>query len=220
MTLSRYRRRGLFVTLLVVAVLAVSGLAAAAPGAQHPADADADTDERLSPIEFEYFEDDHLLVYWLTSDEPVEGDPVVVDPVDCTAGFGDDGVAEDAVSEDVVAEDDATEVTVPEGCYVVDVAGPNGQVNHGTVMSAFVHSLKEFEFEGPRGLAVREMAHSDLGKGDQQVKPGDDADLDDADLDDDDDDAEIDDSDEKHGPPDHANANGRDKKPKKPKKNK
>jgi hypothetical protein len=219
MTLSRYRRRGLFVTLLVVAVLAVSGLAAAAPGAQHPADADADTDERLSPIEFEYFEDDHLLVYWLTSDEPVEGDPVVVDPVDCTAGFGDDGVAEDAVSEDVVAEDDATEVTVPEGCYVVDVAGPNGQVNHGTVMSAFVHSLKEFEFEGPRGLAVREMAHSDLGKGDQQVKPGDDADLDDDD-DDDDDDAEIDDSDEKHGPPDHANANGRDKKPKKPKKNK
>ena len=197
MTLSRYRKRGLSITLLVVALLAVSGLAAAAPGVQRPADAEADTDERLSPIEFEYFEDDHRLVYWLTSD----------DPVDCGEGFGDEAVAEDAA------------VEVDDGdCYVVDVEGPNGQVNHGTVMSAFVHSLKEFKFDGPRGLAVREMAHSDLGKGAQQVKTGDDAGLDDDDGDDDE--AEIDDSDDKHGPPDHANANGRDKKPKKPKKNK
>ena len=207
MMLSRYRKRGLSITLLVVALLAVSGLAAAAPGVQRPADAEADTDERLSPIEFEYFEDDHLLVYWLTSDEPVDGD-VEVDPVDCIDGFGDEAVAEDAA----VEVDDAE---VPP-CYVVDVTGPNGQVNHGTVMSAFVHSLKELkehEFDGPRGLAVREMAHSDLGKGDQQVKVGDDADL--GDDDGDDDEAEIDDSDDKHGPPDHANANGRDKKPKK-----
>ena len=200
-------------TLLVIALLAVSGLAAAAPAPQHPADADAEGDESLTPLEFEYFEDDHLLVYWLAGEEPVEGE----EPVDCTEGFGDEAVADDAVAEDVVVEDDESEADVPEGCYVVDVAGPNGQVNHGSVMSAFVHSLKELEFDGPRGLAVRELAHSDLGKGDQQVKTGDDAD-----LDDDDDDSEVDDddSDEGHGPPDHANANGRDKKPKKPKKNK
>lgn len=198
-------------TLLVIALLAVSGLAAAAPVPQHPADADAEDDARLTPLEFEYFEDDHLLVYWLAGDEePVEGE----EPVDCTEGFGDEAVGDDAVAEDVVAEDDESEAELPEGCYVVDVTGPNGQVNHGTVMSAFVHSLKELEFEGPRGLVVREMAHSDLGKGDQQVRTGDVADVDDDDGDVD----EVDDDDEGHGPPDHANANARDKKPKKPKK--
>ncbi|MEX2134521.1 MAG: hypothetical protein WEB67_10305 [Acidimicrobiia bacterium] len=47
-----------------------------------------------------------------------------------------------------------------------EVAGPNGQVNHGMFMKLF-NSL----FEGTgRGCVVRHLAQSDLGKGDQQVK--------------------------------------------------
>jgi hypothetical protein len=49
-----------------------------------------------------------------------------------------------------------------------EVAGPNGQVNHGMFMKLF-NSL----FEGTsRGCVVRHLAQSDLGKGDQQVKGG------------------------------------------------
>ena len=49
-----------------------------------------------------------------------------------------------------------------------EVAGPNGQVNHGMFMKLF-NSL----FEGTgRGCVVRHLAQSDLGKGDQQVKAG------------------------------------------------
>lgn len=47
-----------------------------------------------------------------------------------------------------------------------EVAGPNGQVNHGMFMKLF-NSL----YEGTgRGCLVRHLAQSDLGKGDQQVK--------------------------------------------------
>lgn len=47
-----------------------------------------------------------------------------------------------------------------------EVAGPEGQVNHGMFMKLF-NSL----YEGPgRGCVVRHLAQSDLGKGDQQVK--------------------------------------------------
>ncbi len=49
-----------------------------------------------------------------------------------------------------------------------EVAGPNGQVNHGMFMKLF-NSL----YEGTgRGCVVRHLAQSDLGKGDQQVKGG------------------------------------------------
>jgi len=49
-----------------------------------------------------------------------------------------------------------------------EVAGPNGQVNHGVFMKLF-NSL----YEGAgRGCVVRHLAQSDLGKGDQQVKSG------------------------------------------------
>ncbi|MGF1617791.1 MAG: hypothetical protein ACFCU2_08285 [Acidimicrobiia bacterium] len=50
-----------------------------------------------------------------------------------------------------------------------EVAGSNGQVNHGMFMKLF-NSL----YEGTgRGCVVRHLAQSDLGKGDQQVKGGD-----------------------------------------------
>lgn len=56
----------------------------------------------------------------------------------------------------------------------LSVEGPNGQVNHGTFMSALVHWLKsdgamealaKAGFEGPKGQAVKKAAQCDFGKG-------------------------------------------------------
>ena len=71
------------------------------------------------------------------------------------------------------------EETLPDGCLVIDVTGPNGQINHGTVVSNTVHALKEIrdELDGPLGHYIREIAKSDLGQG----VDGSDDDLDDDD---------------------------------------
>lgn len=57
----------------------------------------------------------------------------------------------------------------------VDVTGPNGQVNHGQVVSSFVRALKEqlrdAGVRGGIGCLVHVIAHSDYGKGDQQRGP-------------------------------------------------
>jgi hypothetical protein len=53
-----------------------------------------------------------------------------------------------------------------------EVAGPNGQVNHGMFIKLF-NSL----YDGnARGCVIRHLAQSDLGQGDQQVKVGDEVD--------------------------------------------
>lgn len=52
-----------------------------------------------------------------------------------------------------------------EGCHVVSIAGPNGQVNHGSIVSAMAH-----QFGPGKGKLMRHIAQSDLGKGDQKVK--------------------------------------------------
>lgn len=64
---------------------------------------------------------------------------------------------------------DPGEESIPD-CELTEgeVAGPNGQVNHGMFMKLF-NSV--FEGSG-RGCVVRHLAQSDLGKGDQQVKGG------------------------------------------------
>ncbi len=61
----------------------------------------------------------------------------------------------------------APDATVPTVC--LDVTGPNGQVNHGTFVSAFVHWLKSDEgksllksYDGPRGQLVKQAAKSDF----------------------------------------------------------
>lgn len=113
------------------------------------------------------------------------------------------------------------EPELAEGCYEVpNVEGPNGQVTHGSVVSAFVHFLKmaegKLDYEGPKGQLVRDIARSDLGKG-----------LDDLDEVPDSDDFESEAADEakaekdRPGPPEHARGEGhgkKDKPNKKPKK--
>lgn len=80
-------------------------------------------------------------------------------------------IDEPCVLPTVEDSDSAEEVADPE-CELTggEVAGPNGQVNHGMFMKLF-NSL----FEGTgRGCVVRHLAQSDLGKGDQQVEGNDD----------------------------------------------
>lgn len=74
-----------------------------------------------------------------------------------------------------VAEEGAEEAEAVENCDLnaTDVTGPNGQVNHGSVVSNFVKALREAGYEGGMGCYVRLIAQSEYGKGDQQVKVSD-----------------------------------------------
>jgi hypothetical protein len=69
--------------------------------------------------------------------------------------------------ETVALSDAGGDVTLEEGCEEIVggfVYGPNGQVNHGTVMK-FLNSI----YQGPgRGCVISQFAQMDLGKTDQQ----------------------------------------------------
>lgn len=64
------------------------------------------------------------------------------------------------------------------GAHCLDVAGPNGQVNHGSFVSSFVHWLKDVdpetlpaEWDGlPKGQLVKQAAGHDFGKGNYEVE--------------------------------------------------
>lgn len=75
-------------------------------------------------------------------------------------------------------EDEADPVDLGDCTFnQTDVEGPEGQVNHGTVVSNFVQDLKEHlaetDYEGGIGCFVRVIAQSDYGKGEEQVKTSD-----------------------------------------------
>ena len=194
-------RRFIFVTLTVVVLLvAGSGLAVAGTDATEPK-----TDEAVENggegdlIQWRF--NVPMLFWWLLVADPVSEDPT-----------SDDPASGPACGSEVESLADPAE----EGCYELDVTGPNGQLNHGSVVSAFVHSLKvlredslqsdsEFAYDGPKGQLVREIARSDLGKDAAGFDGGDDIEVEAADTDDDAD---------HHGPPDHAGANGHGKKDK------
>ncbi len=156
--------RSLVVGLMVIGLIAAGGLAAAA-SAQHPADADLGE----APIEFEYFEDVGALVYWLPSDDVVgegeEGDDPVLSCAERLAEF---------LEGDGTNPVDLEEFPTPEGCVVIDVTGPSGEVNHGSVVSAFTDSIEEFKYDGPRGQLVSEIAKSGIGQDDDDDEDSDD----------------------------------------------
>lgn len=49
-------------------------------------------------------------------------------------------------------------------CHTIDATGPNGQINHGSAVSAVVRALKAYDLDVPRGHIVREIAKSTVGK--------------------------------------------------------
>ncbi|MCJ7782073.1 MAG: hypothetical protein MUQ27_14745 [Acidimicrobiia bacterium] len=112
-------------------------------------------------IEYVYNTVLHVLVYGFN-------DPEAPDPLNCTLPKG------------VTVEiDDEGQVVVsggdlPEGCSALNAEGPNGQVNHGTFVSALVHAIRaNFDGDTPFGHYLRGFARSDLGKGDDHVKGSD-----------------------------------------------
>lgn len=126
-----------------VAVVGLLSTPAVVSATPHPSDAD---------FGYEYHAETQQLGFW----------------------FGPSDADVECVWSDSVAAEPSTEISsVPETqCFVVGVAGPNDQVNHGTVVSGFVHSLKDVlelsEYDGPRGQFVSEIAKSDAGKSDDE----------------------------------------------------
>jgi hypothetical protein len=164
--------------LMVVALLAVSGVAAAA---------DEESDDTV--FNFGYDQDNGVLVWDLSPNDGLYDCTLQTGgPFNATYGVSNEGLVyvdgltdgsdmpvmfeprpQDELADGLEeAEEPATYTGADGECGLSggSVAGPNGQVNHGMVMKLF-NSV----FDGKaRGCVVRHLAQSDLGKGDQQVK--------------------------------------------------
>ncbi len=111
-------------------------------------------------------------------------------------------------------------VELPAGCIVQDGTGPNGQQNHGSMVSAVARNLSPHDLDVPKGWIMREVAKVKLPKVKApkvkapKVKP--------PKTDDPDDDDEFDDDGHEPTKPKHDKAPKvkKDKKPKKVKKDK
>jgi len=140
------------VTLVAVLTLAVSGVALASEHDGEEEEAEVEASEELVDSWFWYDMELMTLVFALPDAETEETPECVPSE-------------EPGEPAEVVAEEDP--VALPEGCVVVDVVGPSGKVTHGSVVSSFVHALKEDydkSAHGPMGQWVREIAQSDHGK--------------------------------------------------------
>lgn len=147
------RKFGL-ITVITVLLALTAGLAVAQEETEEGSFEASEIDTNLS-FDFYQSEDDETSVLFYA----------VGEDADCelneegTITVGEDGTIEGG----------------PEGCFAVDVQGPNGQVNHGTVVSGFVHDLKAqiaegLDYDGPLGWLIRDIARSDHGKDDDQVR--------------------------------------------------
>mgnify|MGYP001817955171 CR=1 FL=1 len=106
---------------------------------------------------------------------------------------------------------------LPAGCIVQDGRGPNGQENHGTMVSAIARNISPQDLDVPKGWIIREIAKLKPEKvKPPKVKPpkGDD---DDGDDDGDEPKKEKKQKNEKKEKPDKAPKVKKDKKPKKDK---
>ncbi len=118
-----------------------------------PAGAQVDIEEKAVPEKVEYdaiSTELDLELKTLVFSLGEEGE----EPVDC--------------SEAVINAEGDEPTTDVEGCQVVSIAGPNGQVNHGSIVSSMAH-----QFGPGKGKLMRHIAQSDLGKGDQKAKADD-----------------------------------------------
>ncbi len=166
------RRIRLVAVVALVALLAGSSLAWAATD-----DAD-DSDEPATLFTFGYDVANHLLVTGIhtveTVDCTLEGsfdvgygsavdDAIPIESLDGEDGPVEFGPAPGAMDADPIPYvDDANPCTLE----AIVVAGPNGQVNHGQVVSAFSQAL---DIAG-KGCVMRWIAKSGFGKADQQVQ--------------------------------------------------
>jgi hypothetical protein len=155
----------------IIALAAMVALVAAPAFAQHETETFADIDTEVDSSETEVDSADRALIHtydpdamqllWAIAIDGAEDQCEVDEEATYTYEIGD----EDEV---IVYDEDDAEL---EDCSfnATDVTGPNGQVNHGTVVSAFVKALKEQGITGGIGCYVKLIAQSDYGKDDQQV---------------------------------------------------
>jgi hypothetical protein len=172
------------VTIAVAALLAVStGVAAAA------VNDDAGDDKEDTVFSFGYDAANHVLVTGVSAagsvydctlrgsfevgyGENLDGE-IPIDSLD-----GADGPAEFAPRDAADLDEGLTAATSPLAYDAPDnpctftgitVAGPNGQVNHGQVVSSFSHAI---DVAG-KGCVMRYIAQSGFGKGEDQVRTSD-----------------------------------------------
>ena len=178
------------ITLVVVGlVMALFVLPAAADELFGP-EAEEVVEDEYPNLSLWYDEGSHNVFYSLV-DEPEEAD----DPLDCTVPDGITVVVDEESGEITYEGDfDGEAYDLPDDCYVVNIEGPNGQVNHGQFVSNMVRALKADyyaaddakEMYGPFGQWVKQFAHDkEIGKdnGDDDLEP---LELEAADADDDD----------------------------------
>ena len=107
-------------------------------------------------------------------DDASSDDDAVSSDDDDDASSDDDAVSSDDDDDDDASSDDAAvdaeeePLTISE-CNIIDATGPNGQINHGSVVSSFVHALKASDYDGKIGHLVRQIAKSDFGKGEKEA---------------------------------------------------
>ena len=180
-------RRFRLVAMAAAALLMVSsGAALAADDADSD---DGDDDREDTVFTFGYDADNHVLVTGLSAagsvyDCTLSGAFTLsygettdrLRPVDAVEGV--EGPAEFAPRDAADLDEGLTPALAPIAYDAPDnpcqltgliVAGPQGQVNHGQVVSAFSHALKG----SAKGCVMRYIAGSDFGKGADQVKTGD-----------------------------------------------
>jgi len=130
-----------------------------------PAAGQEDLPEDLHPADrvlIHSYSSEAMQLLWATTDETTTEPCEIEEGTVYTFTEEEDGVVVQAADGEVLTD----------GCAVTatDVQGPNGQVNHGTVVSSFVKALREAAYEGGVGCYVQTIARTDYGKGDQQVR--------------------------------------------------
>jgi len=122
-----------------VTVAGVFVLPAAALGNPHPGDAD---------FGYAYNAETQQIGFWFG---PADAEVVCA-------------WTDDSTDESILEATDASGTQ----CFVVDIAGPNGQINHGSIVAAFVSGLSDVlevsGYDGPSGQFISEIAKSGTGK--------------------------------------------------------
>lgn len=153
---------------LTFAVAAAAVLVALPAGAQTEIEVDDPADRAL----VHGYDPTALQLFWME----MMGDAATVEE-DCaiTPGEYSYEVDDEGNVITLTPQEDGDPVDL-EACefQTTDVEGPQGQVNHGSVVSNFVHDLKEYldeaGYSGGVGCYVRIIAQSDYGKGDDQIR--------------------------------------------------
>jgi len=139
-------------TLILLGSLSLLALPLSAIAAEDTEEDSVPTDD--PQLVYSYDSVVHVLIYGF--DTPGATEPLTCElPEGTTVEIDPDGVV-------TVSGGD-----LPEGCSALNVEGPNGQVNHGSLVSAAVHALKaSFDGSMPFGQYVRQFAKSSLDDGD------------------------------------------------------